>query len=101
MTKEEKTITTDCMEVFYAQYLSVAKELVTIKVEEYGAILIITPKDMLKIIHHSVALGLAVSRTDFTIDDKELASDMVTEYYNIYADQVSQYIPITKNETDE
>ncbi len=100
MAKEEETITTDCMEVFYAQYLSAAQDLVTTKVEEYGA-LMITPEDMLKVIHHSVALGLAVSRTDFMIDDKELASDMVTEYRNIYEDRISQFIPITKNETDE
>ncbi len=98
MAKEEETEFS--IENFYAQFLTIAQDLVTTKVEEYGA-LVISPEDMLKVIHNSIAFGLIVSGFHLMLDDKELFSLMVNEYRNIYEDKLSQFIPITKNETDE
>ncbi len=99
MAKEEKTEFST--ENFYAQFLTIAQDLVTTKVDECGELLMITPKDILKIIHHSVAFGLLASGFHLMLDDKELFSLVVTEYRKIYEDKLSQFIPIQKNDKDE
>ncbi len=98
MAKEEET-TEFSTEDFYAQFITAAKELVPITESSKG-VQSISPEDMLKVIHNSIAFGLIVSGFHFMLDDKELFSLMVNEYRKMYENKISQFIPIQKNDKD-
>ncbi len=91
--KEEKTEYS--MKDFYAQFLIAAQDLVK-TTEESKGVQSISPEDLLKIIHHSIAFGLMVSGFLLKTEDDDIATLMVTEHRNFYADQLSQFISIRK-----
>ena len=88
MTKEEAR---NKMVDYYTNYLTVAQGLV--RVGEAKDINL-TPQALTEIIQHTLAIGLVIGGFDIIVPDERVAATAAREYFNIYLDQVSQFIQI-------
>lgn len=81
---------------YYTNYLTVAQGLV--RVGSLGEKDInLTPQALTEIIQHTLAVGLVIGGFDIIVQDERIAATAAKEYFNIYLDQVSQFIPIDVN----
>lgn len=93
MTKEEAR---NNMVDYYTRYLAVAQGIV--RAGSFGEKdLNLTPQALTEIIQHTLAIGLVIGGFDIIVPDERVAATAAREYFNIYLDQVSQFIQIDVN----
>lgn len=78
---------------YYTNYLTVAQGIV--RAGSFGEKdLNLTPQALTEVIQHTLAVGLVLGGLDTFIPNEQIFATVTREYFKIYLDQVSQFIPI-------